>query len=411
MAEFVYSGRTADGIVNGTLDAPNASAVADLLAARGVTPLDIRESDSPGNAEGLSRDIDLSRYFPPKVEIVDLLLFSRQLNILMRSGVPILRALAGLTESATNVAMRNTLTEVRRSLESGLDLSTSLMSHPKVFDTFYVSMVRVGEMTGRLDDIFIRLFKHIEFEQFMRQQVKAALRYPSFVMMAMFVAVGVINAFVIPAFATVFKGFNAELPWMTKLLLATSEFTVTYWWVILGAIAVAVVAFKRWVATKAGKFIWDRTKLSIPVAGKIVRKAMLSRFARSFALALKSGVPVAQALGVVAATVENSYISHKVEGIRESVERGETILRSAALSGIFTPVVLQMIAVGEETGAIDELMEEVADLYTNEVEYELKTLGAQIEPIMIVFMGILVLILAMGVFLPVWDLGRTAFKK
>ncbi|MFD2452616.1 type II secretion system F family protein [Ideonella paludis] len=342
---------------------------------------------------------------------MDLLLFSRQLNILMRSGVPILRALAGLTESATNVAMKNTLTEVRRSLESGLDLSTSLMSHPKVFDTFYVSMVRVGEMTGRLDDIFIRLFKHIEFEQFMRQQVKAALRYPSFVMIAMFVAVGVINAFVIPAFATVFKGFNAELPWMTKLLLATSEFTVNYWWIILGAIAAMVFLFQRWVATKAGKFIWDRTKLNIPVAGKIVRKAMLSRFARSFALALKSGVPVAQALGVVAATVENSYISHKVEGIRESVERGETILRSAALSGIFTPVVLQMIAVGEETGAIDELMEEVADLYTNEVEYELKTLGAQIEPIMIVFMGILVLILAMGVFLPVWDLGRTAFKK
>lgn len=411
MAEFVYSGRAADGIVNGTLDAPNASAVADLLAARGVTPLDIRESDSPSNAAGLSREIDLSRYFPPKVETVDLLLFSRQLNILMRSGVPILRALAGLTESATNVAMKNTLTEVRRSLESGLDLSTSLMSHPKVFDTFYVSMVRVGEMTGRLDDIFIRLFKHIEFEQFMRQQVKAALRYPSFVMIAMFVAVGVINAFVIPAFATVFKGFNAELPWMTKLLLTTSEFTVNYWWVILGAIAATVFLFKRWVATKAGKFIWDRTKLRIPVAGKIVRKAMLSRFARSFALALKSGVPVAQALGVVAATVENSYISHKVEGIRESVERGETILRSAALSGIFTPVVLQMIAVGEETGAIDELMEEVADLYTNEVEYELKTLGAQIEPIMIVFMGILVLILAMGVFLPVWDLGRTAFKK
>lgn len=411
MAEFVYSGRTADGIVNGTLDAPNASAVADLLAARGVTPLDIRESDSPSNAEGLSREIDLSRFFPPKVETVDLLLFSRQLNILMRSGVPILRALAGLTESATNVAMKNTLTEVRRSLESGLDLSTSLMSHPKVFDTFYVSMVRVGEMTGRLDDIFIRLFRHIEFEQFMRQQVKAALRYPSFVMIAMFVAVGVINAFVIPAFATVFKGFNAELPWMTKLLLATSEFTINYWWIILGAIAAMVFMFQRWVATKAGKFIWDRTKLSIPVAGKIVRKAMLSRFARSFALALKSGVPVAQALGVVAATVENSYISHKVEGIRESVERGETILRSAALSGIFTPVVLQMIAVGEETGAIDELMEEVADLYTNEVEYELKTLGAQIEPIMIVFMGILVLILAMGVFLPVWDLGRTAFKK
>jgi MSHA biogenesis protein MshG len=269
----------------------------------------------------------------------------------------------------------------------------------------------VGEATGRLDEVFLRLFRHLEFEQFMRQQVRSALRYPSFVIAAMVVAVAVINLFVIPAFDQVFRNFGAELPWMTRVLMATSAFTVQFGWLIaLGAVA-GFVAFRRWAATPAGRLAWDRLKLRLPVAGKIVHKATLSRFARSFALSLRSGVPVAQALAVVSQTVDNRWIGQRVEGIRDSVERGETILRSAALAGIFTPVVLQMIAVGEETGAVDELMDEVADLYARDVEYELKTLSQQIEPILIVFLGILVLILALGVFLPVWDLGRAAFKK
>jgi MSHA biogenesis protein MshG len=258
--------------------------------------------------------------------------------------------------------------------------------------------------------VFLRLFHHIEFEMFMGQQIKSALRYPMFVMAAMAAGIGVINVMVIPAFATVFKSFGAELPLATRLLMATSEFTIEYGWLlVIGSIA-GVWAFKRWTKTPAGRLAWDRTKLRLPLAGKIIRKGMLARFARSFALSLKSGVPVEQALSVVAQTVENAHIADKVERMRERVERGESILRSAAAAGVFTPIVLQMIAVGEETGAVDELMDEVGDLYTNEVQYELKTLGQQIEPIMIVFLGVMVLVLALGVFLPVWDLGRVALK-
>ena len=198
---------------------------------------------------------------------------------------------------------------------------------------------------------------------------------------------------------------------MTRLLMASSRFTIHYGGLIVTAAAGGAWALRRWARTPAGRMQWDRAKLRLPVAGKIIHKATVARFARSFALSLRSGVPVAQALGVVATTVDNAHVARQVEGIRERVERGETILRAAALSGIFTPVVLQMIAVGEETGSVDELMEEVADLYTNEVEYELKTLGQQIEPILIVFLGALVLVLALGVFLPMWDLGRAAFKK
>ncbi len=410
MPRYAYTGRAASGAVSGELDGADASAVATLLQSRGVTPLQILASANKLAPPG-SADLALHKLFEPKVRAADVMLFSRQLHTLLRAGVPILRALAGLQESAVNPAMKKTLAAVRASLESGIELSVCFAQQGGVFDHFYVAMVRVGEMTGRLDEVFMRLFKHIEFEQFMHQQVKAAVRYPSFVVSAMAVAVGVINTLVIPAFADVFKSFNAELPLATRMLVASSQFTLQYGWALLGTAAGGFFGLRRWIARPAGRLAWDRLRLRLPLAGAIVQKATLSRFARSFSLALKSGVPVEQALSVVAQTVDNAYIARKVDGMRESVERGDTILRSAVASGIFTPVVLQMIAVGEETGAVDELMEEIAELYTNEVQYELKTLSQQIEPILIVFLGALVLLLALGVFLPLWDLGRVSLKK
>jgi MSHA biogenesis protein MshG len=353
----------------------------------------------------------LADWLQPKVQPADLMMFSRQLHTLLRAGVPILRALAGLQESVVNQRFKQVLANVRHSLESGIELSMCFAQQGGVFNNFYVSMVRVGEMTGRMDDIFMRLFKHIEFEQLMRQQVKSALRYPGFVVAAMVVAIGVINTLVVPAFANVFKSFNAELPLATRILVATSEFTVNHGWLLVVCSVAGFYGLRHWVGTTAGQLVWDRLLLRLPLVGRIVQKATLSRFARSFSLALKSGVPIEQALTVVAQTVDNAHIARKVEAMREAVERGDTILRAAIASAVFTPVVLQMVAVGEETGAIDELMDEIAELYTNEVQYELKTLSQQIEPILIVFLGALVLVLALGVFLPLWDLGRVALKK
>ena len=269
-------------------------------------------------------------------------------------------------------------------------------------------MVRVGEMTGRLEEVFIRLFDHLEFERFMKQQVKSALRYPTFVIIAMVAALFVINIFVIPAFAKVFASFKTELPLMTRILIGFSNFMVHWWYVILGAMAAAVVSFQQWVVTKAGRYKWDKIKLEFPIAGQIIRKATLARFARSFALAMRSGVPIIQALTTVAQTVDNDFIAGKVEDMREGVERGESILRVVTKAGVFTPVVMQMIAVGEESGALEEMLEEIARMYQEEVEYELKTLSAKIEPILIVFLGVILLILAMGIFLPIWDLGKAA---
>ncbi len=409
---FAYTGRSREGAVNGMLEAASANAVADALVARGVTPLTIKQTtDGPRATSGEPPRFSLSRWMQPRVTPVDLMLFSRQLHTLLKAGVPILRALAGLQESASNERLKQTLQQVRQSLGSGLDLSMSLAQNSGVFDGFYVALVRVGEMTGQLEEVFMRLFHHIEFEIFMGQQIKSALRYPMFVMAAMAVGMMVINVMVIPAFATVFKSFGAELPLATRILMATSEFTINYGWLLVAASAVGMWLMRRWIATSDGRLTWDRFKLRLPLAGKIIRKGMLARFARSLALSLKSGVPIEQALSIVAQTVENAYLSKKIEGMRESVERGESILRAAAATGVFTPIVLQMISVGEESGAIDDLMNEVGDLYTNEVQYELKTLGQQIEPIMIIFLGFMVLVLALGVFLPVWDLGRVALKR
>jgi MSHA biogenesis protein MshG len=414
MPTFAYRGRNAAGeAVQGILDGNSPAAVADLLFGSGITPLDIKPAlagaaEQKTGAEGRGGAFQL---FAEKVGHVDILLFTRQLYTLLKAGVPIMRALAGLQESSQNGAMRAMLGQVRESLDGGRELSVSLARHPKAFSNFYLAMVRVGEMTGRLEEIFLRLFDHMEFERFMREQVKSALRYPSFVVVAMAVALFVVNVWVIPTFAKVFQGFNTDLPLMTRILIGFSAFTVAWWHVIAGGLVAAAFAFRAWIGTPRGRYLWDKFKMRIPIAGKIVRKATLARFARSFALSLRSGVPLIQALTTVAQTVDNAFIAEKVEKMRDGVERGESILRAAINSGAFTPVVLQMIAVGEESGTIDEMMEEIGGMYQSEVEYELKTLSQQIEPILIALLGALVLVLALGIFLPVWDLGKVAMKK
>lgn len=409
MALFNYRGRSSAGQeVSGAIEGASAVVVADILFGQGITPLTIEPA--PEKADRAEKRGGL-RLFGPRVQHVDVLLFSRQIYTLLKSGVPIMRALAGLQESSSNPAMREVLQQTRESLDSGRELSASLARSPQAFTPFYLSMVRVGEMTGRLDEIFLRLFDHLEFERFMREQVKSALRYPMFVMAAMVVALFVVNIWVIPAFAQVYKGFGAQLPLMTRILIGFSDFMVAWWHLIVIALAAAFAAFRGYIGTPAGRYRWDRLRLRMPIAGKIVLKATLSRFARSFALAMKSGVPIIQALTTVAQTVDNAFIAEKIENMRSSVERGESVLRAALGTGVFTPVVLQMIAVGEETGALDDLMQEVAEMYQREVEYELKTLGQQIEPILIVMLGILVLVLALGIFLPIWDLGKAAMHK
>ena len=406
MPFFAYKGRNARGeLMQGVLEAADSGAVADQLFNTGVTPIEIvvTRKTVAGSEENW-----WARLTEKKPTSMDVQLFSRQMYTLLKSGVPIMRGLAGLQESAVSKSFGKVIKDLRESLDSGRELSSARRRHPEVFSAFYLSMIRVGEMTGRLEEVFLRLFDHMEFDRDMRDRVKTATRYPTFVLLAMAAAILVVNIFVIPAFQRVFASLHAELPLMTRLLIGFSNFTVHYWTVIAAGLALAVWAFRAWVKTPKGLYEWDKFKLKIPVAGKIVLKATMARFARSFSLSSRSGVPIVQGLTVVAQTVDNAYLTARVEQMRDGVERGDSILRTAAAANVFTPVVLQMIAVGEESGAIDDLMDEIAQMYEREVDYELKTLSSQIEPILIVFLGILVLILALGIFLPIWDLGKAA---
>lgn len=408
MADFEYTARDGQGAaLTGRLEASSAQAAAEQLQARGLIPVMVRAA-RPNAAESLN--LWLARLGSRSVSTESLMLFSRQMNTLLRSGVPIIRALRGMQDSASDKRLGETLGEVRQSLESGRELAAALARHPRVFSPFYVAMVRIGEVTGRLDAIFDRLFVHLEFDKFMVDQVKAALRYPSFVLGVMAAALVVVNLWVVPAFAQIFAGMGAELPLLTRFLLGVSRFMIEGWYLLLAGAIGGYLGFRVWSGLPRGRLVWDRFKLRLPVMGKIILKATLARFARSFALAVKSGVPIVQALGVVAATVDNAYIGQRIEGMRDGLERGESMLKGAIGTQVFTPVVLQMIAVGEESGALDELLDEIGGLYQREVEYELKTLASQIEPILVVALGIMMLIMALGIFMPIWDLGRLALK-
>ena len=411
MPFFAYKGRNTRGeMMQGVLEGVDSGAIADQLFGTGVTPLEItpttRKVTSGGSDEGWWQ-----RLTEKRVTSLDVQLFSRQIYTLLKSGVPIMRGLAGLQESATSKSFGRVIQDLRESLDAGRELSAAMRRHPECFSTFYLAMVRVGEMTGRLEEVFLRLFDHMEFDRDMRDRVKTALRYPMFVMIAMVAAMAVVNIFVIPQFEKVFNSFHAQLPLMTRILIGSSRFTVQWWPAFLIGIIGAIVAFVSWTRSTGGRLAWDRIKLRLPIAGKIIHKGTMARFARSFALSIRSGVPIVQALTVVSQTSDNAYLAARIEQMRDGVERGESIVRTATNAQVFTPIVLQMIAVGEESGSIDDLMDEIAMMYEREVDYELKTLSSQIEPILIVFLGVMVLILALGIFLPIWDLGKAALHR
>ena len=409
MAVYTWRGRNNRGeAVTGQLEALTEGGVADQLLSIGVAPVHIAlaEVKAEKSTEGL-----LARLNRKPIVVEDLLVFSRQMYTLNKAGVPILRAFAGLEASATKPAMVDMLQDIRASLDQGRELSAAMARHGTLFGGFYISMIRVGEMTGRLTEVFLRLTEHMEFERDVRERIKQATRYPTFVMIAMAVAVVILNVFVIPVFAKVFAGFNTQLPLITRGLLAFSGWMIAWWPLLLALVFVGTVGVRAYVRTPEGRYRWDSRKLKLPIIGDIILKATLARFARSFALSSQSGVPLVQALTVVAQTVDNAFIGSRIEQMRDGIERGESISRCAAASGVFTPVVLQMINVGEETGELDNLLFEIAAMYERDTDYSIKGLSASIEPILLAVIGVLVLLLALGVFLPLWNMGQAAMGK
>ena len=400
MTQFSYKARKSSGeLATGVLEAVDASTVAQILIGRSFTPIEISENNQVQVAE--SSKIS---FLTPNITIDDLVIFSRQMYSLAKSGIPILRAVRGLADTTSSQRMSAALNDVADQLERGRTLSSALNKHDQVFGQLFISIVHVGENTGKLDDAFLQLSFYLERDQETRKQLKAATRYPMFVIIAIVIAMVIMNIVVIPIFADMFKSFGAELPLMTRILLATSDFFITKWQYLLVGITLSIFSIIRYLGTKNGRYKWDQTKLKLPVVGSIFERTLLGRFARSFSMMLISGVPLTSALNLVAGAVNNAFMAERILGMRKNIEKGESLSRVASSSKMFTPLVLQMISVGEETGRVDELLAEVAEFYEREVDYDLKSLTSKIEPILICVVAGMVLILALGIFTPMWDM-------
>ena len=403
MALFQYKARNSRGdAITGQVEAGSADAVASQLLNSGITPIDIQEIKTQGD---WWQEL-MHRMGARNPTLDDLILYCRQMYTLSKAGVPLIRGISGLAETTRNIVLSDALRRIRIELESGRELSLAMSQYPNIFTALMVSMVRVGENTGRLDEAFLQLAQYLELERDTRSRVKMALRYPLFVLAAISFAIAIINIWVIPTFAQVFRGMNLALPWQTRLLIDISAFFVAYWPHLLVLLVASVVGLRYYVQTETGRYKWDKLKLRIPVTGSIMLRATLGRFARAFSMSTRSGVPLIQTLTVVARAVDNAFIGERLLAMRNGIERGDSLSRTAAASSMFTPLVLQMLAVGEETGAVDDMMEEVAEFYEREVDYDLKNISSAIEPILIIAIGIMVLILALGVFLPMWDLTQ-----
>lgn len=402
MAVFHYRARNPQGdLVTGELDADTVDSVATQLFNTGLTPIDISQRQEAAPIGETQRWL---KAFRKGVSLDDLMLFSRQMYSLIKAGVPLVRGLAALATSSRDGELRDALHDVVEMLESGRDLSASLSRHPDIFNNLYVNVVRVGEDSGRLDEAFLRLYRHLEREKSTRNQLKQAFRYPIFVLVMVAGAIAVATGFVIPAFKGIFDQFHAQLPLPTRIILAVSDFVVGWWPLILILIIGGSLAWIVYIRTETGRYRWGRWKLKLPVVGDIIARSTLARYARTFAMTQRSGVPLTQSLTLISRALDNDYLGARILNMRNSIERGESIYRASVAAGLFTPLVLQMVAVGEETGRVDDMLEEVAEFYEGEVEYDLKTLNSKLEPILIMVMGAVVLVLALGVFLPMWDL-------
>lgn len=404
MPQFKYAGKsTQGGPQKGVIEAASAQAAAQALLSQNIVPLTIVESKKR-SAENEGDGFDITRLFQQKVGLDEMIIFSRQMYSLLKAGIPIIRAIKGLSENASHKRFQEILKDIADQLEQGRSLSSSMAKYEKVFTRLTISVVVVGENTGKLDDVFLQLALYFEREQETRKRIKSALRYPTFVLIALAIAMFILNLFVVPVFTQTFERFDTELPIMTRVLIGTSNFFVNYWWLLIIVIVGGIFTVKQYVNSTNGRLKWDKFKLKLPVVGGIIERSLLSRYSRSFSMILRAGVPLTAGLSLTADAVDNAHMQKRIKEMRQGIEKGESLLRVSKNSELFSTLVLQMIAVGEETGRLEPLLEESADYYEREVDFDLKSLTAKIEPILIGFVAVMVLILALGIFTPMWNM-------
>ena len=404
MELYQYKGRNKRGdVMQGTVEAANTEGVVNWMLASGISPISVHlKTDPLKDQPNWVRAIQGHR----KLNKTDLLMLTRQFGTLLKAGIPILQAVTGLKNGSHQPEMTKLLSSLHASLDKGAELSAAMAKHPQFFDDYYVNMIRVGESAGKLDEVFARLYIQLDFDRRMRQKVKAVLRYPSFVFTAIVAATMIVMVYVIPAFSGVYGAMHTDLPLATKILMGVSGAMSRNWTAILAVMALAAIGVRYYISTPEGEYRWDRAKLRLPIVGRILAKATIARFCRSFGMAMNSGVPIVTALALVSRVVDNAFYHERIMAMRDAVSHGDSLLRAFLASGIFSPIELQMISVGEETGDIETMVQQLATLYQEEVEYEASQLSETLEPVLLVFMAALVLVLLLGIFLPMWNMTQ-----
>ncbi len=380
--------------IEDVIEASSTASVAEKLDSWGYVPLKIKETKE-----------DSSRLFgsKEKVKVDDVVLFTRQLHTLLKAGVPLLASLEALMDQGTNVTFRDIVQDIYLTIEGGNSFSEALSKHPAVFPKLYVSSIKAGELSGQLDDVLGRMAEVLEHEKNTRDKLKSAMRYPIIVVIALVIAFVVLIVLVVPRFAAMFTQLGAQLPLPTRMLIATSKFLQHDLHFISLGLFLFYYGFKRYIKTSKGRLWWDTQILKLPIFGDLLMKNALSRFSKMFETLNRSGLPILQTLDIVAETVGNEKIGEEVRKISEGVQRGEGIARPMKRSKIFPTLVVRMVAIGEQSGSMEEMLSTISNHYDLEVDYAIKNMTSMIEPMLTVVLGAFILFLALSIFLPMWN--------
>jgi len=403
MAKYQWEGRSRNGSSQkGVMEAPNQAVVEAQLKRFGFSAVTIKEQ-----GKGLSMELKLPGFGSKKVTTKEIVIFTRQFATMIDSGLPLVQCLEILSSQQENKTFKDVLLKVKESVESGSTFADALAKHPKVFDNLFVSLVAAGEVGGILDTILSRLAAYTEKAMKLTKQIKGAMVYPATVMSIAVIVVGVIMVFVIPTFAKMFADFGGDLPGPTKLVIALSNFLVKYLVVIIAAVFALIFLFKKYYATNKGRKTVDRLALRAPVVGDLIRKVAVAKFTRTLGTLVSSGVPILDGLDIVARTAGNKIVEEAIMHVRQSISEGKTIAEPLQQSGVFPPMVVQMIAVGEATGAMDAMLSKIADFYDDEVDSAVGAMTAMLEPMLMVFLGVVVGGLVIAMYLPIFKIAGT----
>jgi general secretion pathway protein F len=407
MPVFQYKALDAAGkTVQGLKEADSPKTLRSVLKRDGVFLTEVLGAQE--QKAQAARDVSMKRVILGRVSATDLAIMTRQFAVLVGAGIPLVESLGALVEQIDHEKLKRILSDVKQRVNEGASLADALAAHPKVFATLYVNMVRAGESSGALDVVLIRLADFTESQARLRSKIMGTMAYPAFMMVIGTVVLGVLFAVVIPKIVKIFDDSRVALPWYTRILITISSFVSQWWWALAIATIGAIWGFLRWRATTEGRARWDRFVLTIPVFGKLVRIVAIGRFARTLSTLLKSGVPLLTAMDIVRNIVGNTRLAEVIEQARDAIREGESIAAPLKRSGEFPPLVYHMVAVGERSGSLEEMLGNVAKAYEDQVETTISALTSLLEPLMIIAMGGVVGFIVVSVLMPILQLNTLA---